>query len=139
MNTDTPVQKRRPEILVAPVSTFLAVFLMLFFARIYDRLPARLPSCGFEATFGIPCVSCGGTRSMKALARGNLVEAVRFNPAAVLGVAASCLWLLSGLTRFFLASPVSSAESASRRIKYGAILTLALLALNWIYLIFFLP
>ncbi|HQZ27305.1 MAG: DUF2752 domain-containing protein [Verrucomicrobiales bacterium] len=139
MKTETPVRKRRPEVLVAPVITCLAVFLMLFVARIYDRLPARLPSCRFQATFGIPCLSCGGTRAMKAFVRGDLVEAVRFNPAAILGVAASCLWLLSGITRFFLACPAPSAETTSRRIKFGAILTLAILALNWIYLILFLP
>ena len=138
MTTDALARKRWPEVLVAPVITFLAVILMLCVARIYDRLPVRPPACGFKNTFGIPCVSCGGTRSMKALSRGHFAEAIRFNPAAVTGVAASLVWFLSGLARFSLATPAPSSETAHRRIKYGTAITLLLLAMNWAYLILFL-
>jgi hypothetical protein len=54
MKTETPERKRRPEVLVAPVITCLAVFLMLFVARIYDRLPPDSLVAGFKLPLGFP-------------------------------------------------------------------------------------
>ncbi|MDB4945424.1 MAG: hypothetical protein JWP97_4958 [Labilithrix sp.] len=40
--------------------------------------------CGFAKIFGTPCPGCGSTRSMLALAHGDLDSYLRFNPLAPL-------------------------------------------------------
>lgn len=130
---------RHPQWLVAPTVTFAAVIALLIVARVYDRLPLHPPDCGFRTVSRIPCAGCGGTRSMKALASGDLVEAVKFSPAAVLGVLASMVWLVAGIVRFRRGqAPLSDLEQ-NRRILRGLAVTGVILLGNWIYLIFHLP
>lgn len=129
---------RRLEVLVGPFVTFIAVISLLGVARFYDRLPVRPPECGFKSTFGIPCVSCGGTRSAKALSRGRVIEALSFNPAVVIGSFVSFLWLLSGLRRFCSGAVPLPILEQNKKIRQIALVTLILLALNWVYLILFL-
>ncbi len=136
-----PPRARRPEALVAPLVTLAAVLLLLLLARCYDRLPIHPPPCGLKTTFGIPCVGCGGTRAMRALAGARLVEAVRFNPAVVLGVFASAVWAVVGFLRFrhgAVHPPLSAAEQ-NRRLVRTVLVVAAILVLNWIYLLLFLP
>ena len=49
--------------------------------------------CPLLALFGIPCVTCGGTRAMVALVTGHGVEALAWNPMVALGgiAAVACL------------------------------------------------
>ena len=107
--------KRHPEVLVAPTVTFLAIVVLIGVSRVYDRLPVQAPACGLRARLGIPCPSCGGTRAFDSLSHGRILEAIAFNPAAIIGAAAALVWFVVGIFRFLI------------------------LTLNWIYLIFFLP
>lgn len=136
--TSPTARVRRVEVLVGPLVTFIAVLSLLGVARFYDRLPVRPPECGFKTAFGIPCVSCGGTRSAKALSRGGVVEALSFNPAVVIGSFVSILWLFSGLHRFFAGIAPLPVPEQNRRIRRIALVAVILLALNWVYLILFL-
>ncbi len=46
----------------------------------------RLPSfsmCTFQIVFGRPCPGCGMTRSVRALAHGDLIESLRMHPLGV--------------------------------------------------------
>lgn len=54
--------------------------------------------CPFLVATGIPCPLCGLTRAGRALLRGDLVAAVRMNPA-ILGVVgwASLVWIAWGI------------------------------------------
>jgi Protein of unknown function (DUF2752) len=94
------------------------------------------PGCAFLALTGLPCVTCGATRSMVALLHGNFLAALRWNPLAFL--------MLGGLVVFDLyAALVLVGRTARLRIvdwtvieKNGArIVVIGLLALNWIYLL----
>lgn len=44
-----------------------------------------LPPCTFQAVFGVPCPSCGGTTSLAHFVRGNWIESIRCNAATFLG------------------------------------------------------
>lgn len=134
-----PEPRRHPEWLVAPLVTFAAVVILLIVARFYDRIPVHPPECGLRTMLGVPCAGCGGTRSMKALAAGNFVEALRFSPAAVLGVISSVIWAGFGVARFGRGIPRPSVFEQNRRIIRGFIVAGVILLGNWIYLIFYLP
>ena len=130
---------RHPEILIAPGITFIAVLVLLSVARIYDRLPVHPPDCAFRERLSIPCAGCGGTRSMKALSRGSIATAIRFHPAAVIGVFASFLWLGRSIFRYRRGDEPKSPQQVNRDLLRGVIVVISIVLLNWIYLIFFLP
>jgi hypothetical protein len=129
---------RRVEVLVAPLVTFAAVVGLLIAARYYERLPVQAPPCGFKTVLGIPCVGCGGTRAMMALVSGRPFDAVRFNPAVVAGVFVSALWAVAGVLNYRRGKSPLTVPEQNRRIKRVALIALAVLTLNWIYLILFL-
>lgn len=137
---DEPRPKaRHAHWLVGPLVTLAAVAVLLAAARFYDRLPAHPPECGFRKVLGLPCVGCGGTRAMRALARGRPAEAASFNPAVVVGAFASVAWAASGIWRYWRGSQPPPASVQNRRLARNAILVAALLLANWIYLLLFLP
>lgn len=84
-------------------------------------LPA---TCLFRATTGLPCPTCGSTRAMLALARLDLLEALRLNPLiASLMILAPALIVVASRAR-----PNVSPSLAAAVILAGV-------ALNWVYLL----
>ncbi len=80
---------------------------------------------------GIPCPSCRGTRSIEALSRGQVRDALRLNPLAVLACGLSVTWLVFALW--------SAGKREGRAWPIPPLVTawvtgLALLG-NWCYLI----
>ena len=100
----------------------------------FDRVP--LGFCPLRTFTGVPCPSCGGTRSFVALAHLELGEAIRMNPlAALVGIGAMLyvaysfgVWAL-GWKRW---RPEAHSEARVRLLRYGV---LGAVTLNWIYLI----
>jgi Protein of unknown function (DUF2752) len=94
------------------------------------------PRCPFLAVTGLPCLTCGATRSMIAFLHGDFLLALRWNPLAFV---AFC-----GLIAFdFYASIVILGRTARLRVvgwtgterNLARIALVSLLALNWIYLL----
>lgn len=97
------------------------------------RLP--WPVCWFRHTFGVPCPTCGATRSALALAHGNIGLAFRTNPLmclVYLGVLIFDLYVVTVLvfrTKRLRLEPIPlQVQRALRVIAVG------LLIGNWIYL-----
>jgi hypothetical protein len=97
------------------------------------------PQCIFHQFTGLPCVTCGMTRSAIAFFHGHFFAALRWNPL----VFAS----LSGLSIFDVYAFVIVMTKAPRlRISlstpvgkhYARTTAIAALALNWIYLLLYL-
>jgi hypothetical protein len=65
------------------LSTALMAWLVL-----QQPWPASLASCPFKAMTGWPCLTCGGTRAVRALFAGEAGEALRANPLVALSAAA---------------------------------------------------
>ncbi len=135
---DHLLRSRHGAWLVAPLVTFSAVVALLFAARFYHRLPAHPPACGFRTATGIPCLGCGGTRSARALASGDFLAAIRFNPAFVIGALLSVAWVAIGTYRFLCGTPPPPVSEQNRRIRRNLVLLSGLLLANWVYLILFL-
>ena len=97
--------------------------------------------CIFKRAFGIPCPTCGMTRSVLLALDGHLSAALGINPAGPLLV---CGALLLGACMLHLAlyeraRPDASLETARRRIVtgasiYGGLMAAVLLA-HWVYVI----
>lgn len=132
-------RQRDLAVLVAPSVTLLGVIALITIARYRDSLPFVPTECRFREATGIPCAGCGGSRSLDALAHGNLGRALFYHPAAVLGVAASIGWFLHGALRFIRRERSHRQEIQDRRMKQVLLITIGLALLNWIYLLFFLP
>ena len=93
--------------------------------------------CLFRQLTGIPCPSCGSTRSVLSLLHGDLIGALIWNPFGlilILIMAISPVWILvdllvrrQSLYRFYIKS-----EQLLRR-KWAMLLFIGLVLLNWIW------
>ena len=74
-------------------------------SRLLDKAPT---TCSFRRLTGRPCPTCGMTRSWNALARGRVLDSLRFHPfgPAALGVAVVAAVAPDELNRPLLRSPV---------------------------------
>jgi hypothetical protein len=92
------------------------------------------PRCNFRALFGIPCFTCGSTRSATALLHGDFSGAWSWNPLATIAMLA-----IAGFDLYALGVLVSRAPRL--RISFGCakwplVATLfAAGAANWLYLL----
>jgi hypothetical protein len=94
-----------------------------------------LPVCVFKAVTGVPCITCGSTRAIAALAAGEVLAAVRWNPlaaaaalAAVVYVPYAALTGLAGSRRVRL-----RLASHDWRLLRGAVVVT--LAAAWVFLV----
>jgi hypothetical protein len=97
-----------------------------------DRLPFTL--CAFKAVTGLPCMTCGTTRTLGLLFVGQVGEAMAMNPLATLVGVALVFWGLADLLllRQKAVLGVEVAPPARPVLKVAAV---AVVIANWAYLI----
>ena len=119
-----------------PVGAFLGVLAVSRLAR-QGRLP--FPPCWLRKFTGIPCPTCGCTRSLLAWAQLDPAQAFFFNPLFFLVCAGALLWPV--LATFEKASGCRWFSQAWARVPHRRAWQLAavLAALNWLYLWLRLP
>ena len=94
-------------------------------------LDTALPPCPFKALTGLPCATCGGTRAALALARLDVVSALRWNPLAALALPLFVLFgLAAGVLRILGRAILEPRPPLAVRV-----LGLSALAANWLYLL----
>jgi hypothetical protein len=103
------------------------------------RWQLPLPPCWLRKLTGIPCPSCGCTRSLAAWANGDVEQALRFNPLFFALCVGLVLWLAVWLAeKSFGRKILADWRGRTRRWPWwgmGAVL----LVLNWLYLCLTLP
>jgi hypothetical protein len=94
------------------------------------------PVCTFRALTGLPCVTCGATRSVLAFSQGDLGAAWRLNPLIFAGICSVVVFdvyalavLCSGARRVRISLP----RSGIRRLLIAVVAIAG--AANWIYLL----
>ena len=94
-------------------------------------LTRELAPCPFRALVGIPCLTCGGTRALLALARFDVGAAFSWNPLAA---AAGILLVVGGLVALGAALSGRGVESPRPTGALRAALVFAVAA-NWVFLV----
>ena len=92
------------------------------------RWGVSLETCLFLRTTGYPCPTCGSTRSVLALLRGDWMASLRASP---LLWAAAALMLVLGLSRLHSRTPIDSQRIRPWHVALGLILLLA----NWVWVL----
>ncbi|RZJ28362.1 MAG: DUF2752 domain-containing protein [Flavobacterium sp.] len=100
----------------------------------------RFGACMFKNVTGIPCPSCGSTRAMVMLVRGDFFGSLMMNPIGlILSVIMLVvpIWLLYDVItkRQTLYDSYGKAERIIK-IKWVAILLITLVAVNWAWNIY---
>lgn len=91
--------------------------------------PDKPPLCLLKRFTGQPCPTCGSTRAVLAIGRGDVAGAFLFNPFVVTALPVAALWLV---WRFALKRRLGLSPRW-RRIAWAAIAVLFIA--NWVYLI----
>ena len=104
-------------------------------AAIWLRLDLPRPICHLREWTGVPCPTCGSSRMVEALLRGEVFEALRWNPLALLTVVLLALWAVASTSRHLLGLPplrplLESWERTALRLS-----AVVLLVAGWAYLI----
>ena len=108
---------------------------------VLSRLAISVPvKCLFRAVTGVPCPACGNTRAVVTFFKGNILEALYYNP---LGILLACLSLIVSIwiigdklyhnNSFFRA--YQYAEQLLKN-KYIYIPAIILVTSNWVWNIF---
>jgi len=95
----------------------------------------ELPRCAFKAITGLPCPTCGVTRTIIALSRADVDRAMFMNPPAAILCAGGVLYLLYAAAVLALRLPrfrPTVSAAGARLVRIGAV---AVIATNWIWLI----
>jgi disulfide bond formation protein DsbB len=94
-----------------------------------------LPSCAFQGLFGIPCPTCGATRSIMHLANGSIAAALAMNPLIAVSIVSAILYFLYSLISITAGVPrvhITLTDAEKNVLRIGAVL---IVLINWAYLI----
>lgn len=97
-----------------------------------DHLPFSV--CYFKALSGLPCPTCGSTRTAGCLFHGDLPGAFAMNPLAALGLLTLVPWALADVVLLTQgrALDLSVSRGAGNVLRVGVVVALLV---NWAYLI----
>lgn len=95
----------------------------------------QLPVCVFKTLTGLPCPSCGVTRAVIALSRGDVGRALFLNPLAALACGAALVYLLYAAAVLVLRLPRLRPVVSPLGARVVRVTTVAVLAVNWAWLI----
>ncbi len=108
--------------------------LALLAGQFVPGLSSAMPPCWFKGFLGIPCPTCGSTRSLVGLSQGNIAASLTINPLISFAVIFAVIYFVYSLITFIFDLP-RVAFSPSEKEKDAARAGAVILALtNWVYL-----
>ena len=108
----------------------------LALAASWFALKLPWPICLFHALTGHPCLTCGATRSAVAFFHTHVLTAFQWNPLAFLFYCALSLFNVYALAVIIMRSRrlrIVRLTASEKKFIRGSVI--ALLALNWVYLL----
>jgi hypothetical protein len=110
-----------------------AALVVLWVASGHEELPRVI--CPFRHFTGIPCITCGGTRAILALTRGDVQAALVWNPLVAIAAIAGLAWLIYAAIVTALRAPRLRVRLADRDRTVFRAAAWAAIASNWVFLI----
>lgn len=110
------------------------VLLFLATVGLYRELLGLMPSCLFHEITGFPCLTCGATRSLVSLSAFDLTSSFLFNPLLVSFIIGLIVFSTLHLAGFVYKRKIIL-ELTPREKRGIRIAVMALIGINWIYLI----
>lgn len=99
-------------------------------------LPERVfPPCPFRALTSFPCLSCGGTRAIRALVHLDFITAFAMNPLAAAAALLGLAYVVHALLVALGASAVWRPDPSRLFTPFFRAACLLALAANWFYLV----
>jgi len=98
----------------------------------FERIP--VVQCAFKEVTGVPCLTCGMTRSWVHATHGRLGEALVQNPLGTLLCAGAAGFAALVLARRITGRPPPSLAVTGRRARAAALAVAAASAGNWLYM-----
>lgn len=111
------------------------IVLLALCAAFFLPILTLVPSCVFQGLTGLPCPTCGATRSIVHLAHGDIAASFGMNPLIALGGVGAVLFFVYTLVALLFDLPkiqVQATEREKNGMRIGALL---LIFLNWSYLV----
>ncbi len=99
-------------------------------------LPAKLiPICRFHATTGLPCPTCGATRSAQLLSTGNIIQAWLMQPLLITTTILAIIYSLYSFIVVLGKLPrIRLVNITAKNRNYILITSAIIIIVNWIYL-----
>lgn len=116
-------------------SALFLAFAAAVAGAVLKLLPGCVPVCPLKSWTGIPCLTCGGVRALRALLAGEAAVALRLQPLLTLLAFGAMAWIVYGLAAPLLRLPRFRVRLARREKFLLAAVAAILAAGNWVYLI----
>jgi hypothetical protein len=110
-----------------------AALVVFWIAAGHEELPLIL--CPFRTITGIPCLTCGGTRALLALVRGDLGTALFWNPLVACAGVVGAAWLVYAAAVTIFRAPRLRIRLGERERTLCHAGVWAVVASNWVFLI----
>jgi hypothetical protein len=119
-----------------PLGAILAAFALVggLAVRFLHLDGLGITLCTFKAATGIPCMTCGGTRTLALLARGNLAGALAMNPLVAAAFFVLVPWALADLVLWTRGRSLGL-NLGPRARSVAVVSGVVVLVVNWGYLI----
>jgi Protein of unknown function (DUF2752). len=75
---------RKGNLIICLIILFSNVFLFIVIKFLKFNITEMVPRCAFKQFTGINCLTCGGTRSIQSLFRGDFIRAFKYNPLLII-------------------------------------------------------
>ena len=111
------------------------IALMIVAAGRFLPVLSLAPDCVFRGLTGVPCPSCGATRSMVHLSHGLVLSAFAMNPLTTLCLISAVAWFSASIVSAVLDLPrigIILTTAEKQIVRAGAVI---LLFAQWAYLV----
>ena len=112
------------------------IVLLAILAGRFLPVLAAAPSCVFRALTGLPCPTCGSTRSIVHLAHGDIVHAFVMNPLTAACAFVGVIYLFYTVLSLVFDMPRIKFVLTEKEKDGIRIAVVMILLLNWVYLFF---
>lgn len=108
--------------------------LFIIVAGFFKDFLGVLPECVFHRVTGVPCLTCGATRSIVALSQFDLISSLALNPLTPIFAIALVVFSSISLSGYIFKKSLvlKFSEREKKLLRIGAV---ALIVVNWLFLI----